>query len=221
MLHISFNNAQAAFEHLYDFILNHGRKEKNTLSVPSVGFFIENPMDNHINTPWRKWNPNYALAEWDWYLSGNRDASEIAKRAPIWYNMMDENNEVQSNYGWQWNRNDQLEKVIELLRKDPQTRRASISIFDGKEMDDYEKDTPCTYAINFYITDNKLNMQVMMRSNDLILGFCNDQFCFSQLQQMVANKLLLLVGHYHHFVANMHIYEQHLDMKSKYEQSLK
>ena len=126
---------------------------------------------------------------------------------------MDDNGNVNSNYGYQWNRNDQLNKVIELLRKDNTTRRASLSLYDGKEIDLYEKDTICTYAINFYIRDNELSMQVMMRSNDLVYGFCNDQYCFSKLQMYVADKLGLKLGNYFHYVCNLHIYERHYNMK--------
>ena len=53
-------------------------------------------------------------------------------------------------------------------------------------------------------------MSVNMRSNDLWFGFCNDQFCFSMLQDMVAKMLGLEVGWYYHFASNMHLYEEHL-----------
>jgi thymidylate synthase len=129
--------------------------------------------------------------------------------------MMDFNYNVNSNYGYQWNRNNQIGKVVEMLKNDPTTRKASISLYDGKEIDLYSKDTVCTYAINFYITDRKLNMQVMMRSNDLVYGFCNDQYCFSKLQIMVANWLNLKIGIYTHFVCNMHIYQRHFNLKNK------
>ena len=151
----------------------------------------------------------------NWYmLSGNPNAEEISKKAKIWASMMDHNGNVNSNYGYQWQRNDQLTKVINMLKTDPLTRRASISLYDGKELDLYENDTICTYAINFYIDRNKkLSMQVMMRSNDLVFGFCNDQYCFSELQHIVANALKLPVGKYHHYVCNLHIYERHYNLK--------
>ena len=69
-----------------------------------------------------------------------------------------------------------------------------------------EFDTPCTYAIQFTIVDNKLNMCVTMRSNDLWYGFCNDQYCFSMLQQLVARELSVPVGTYFHFAHNLHLY---------------
>ena len=208
-----FTSAQDAFEFYYDSIMENGYDCNNTKVLHNVGFEIIRPEKNEINTPWRKWSKDYADYEWDWYMSANPNAEEISQRAKIWRNLMDDNGNVNSNYGYQWNRNDQLNKVIELLRKDNTTRRASLSLYDGKEIDLYEKDTICTYAINFYIRDNELSMQVMMRSNDLVYGFCNDQYCFSKLQMYVADKLGLKLGNYFHYVCNLHIYERHYNMK--------
>lgn len=213
-MYIKSKTAQEAFENLYDYIMSNGEDCSNgTKQIFNTHIEIENPKDNIISTVWRKWNLDYANYEWDWYLSENPNAEEISKRAKIWQSMMDQEGNVNSNYGYQWSRNNQLLKVIDLLKKDSTTRKASISLYDGKEIDLYSKDTICTYAINFYINSGKLNMQVMMRSNDLVYGFCNDQFCFSKLQILVAEKLNLPVGIYTHFVCNMHIYERHFNLK--------
>jgi thymidylate synthase len=211
----SFKTAEEAFEELFDEIIVFGEDRAGTKTIYNVGILIENPSNNSINTNWRKWNKEYADYEWQWYLSGNKNAVEISKKAKIWSNMMDENGNVNSNYGYQWQRNNQLDKAINLLKKDNQTRKASISLYDGKEIDQYSKDTVCTYAINFYIKNNKLCMQVMMRSNDLVYGFCNDQYCFSKLQEIVANKLNKDLGEYFHYVCNMHIYEKHFNLKNR------
>ena len=150
------------------------------------------------------------MREWLWYLDGDPSGVEISKYAPMWKNMMDADGNVRSNYGWQWRRNDQLNKVIKLLRDKPNTRKATISIYDGKEIDTYSNDTPCTYAVQFTILDGKLNMSVLMRSNDLWYGFCNDQFCFSMLQKDVADILQLEIGTYYHFAHNLHLYNDRL-----------
>lgn len=215
MYYKKFDNAQEAFEYYYDLINNYGIIVNNTKVLYNVGFDILNPNDNTISTQWRKWNKDYADYEWDWYLNGDNNAEEISKKAKIWKNMMDENCNVNSNYGYQWRRNNQLNKIIELLKKDKTTRKASISLYDGKEIDLYKKDTICTYAINFYITDNKLNIQALMRSNDLVYGFCNDQYCFSKLQKLVADELNIETGTYFHFACNMHVYERHYKLKNK------
>ena len=205
-----FNNADAAFDYYKSQILSKGVDFDNTKALFNVGFTIENPMDNHINCEQRNWKQDYAEAEWQWYLSGDRNIKKLGelygKVPEIWKHMADKNGDVNSNYGWQWQRNKQLARVIDMLRNNNNTRQAAISIYDAKEMKSYKYDTPCTYAVQFTIIDNKLNMCVTMRSNDLWYGFCNDQYCFSMLQQLVAKELNMPVGTYFHFAHNLHLY---------------
>lgn len=216
----SYGNAQEAFESLYARIINFGYNSNvGTRAIYNIGFLLRNPLRRIIDTQWRKWNPKYAEREWQWYLSQNRSVEEIKKHAPIWDKMHGGDNIVNSNYGWQWGRNNQLDKTIEQLKKDKNTRQAWISIFDGKEKDEYEFDTPCTIAVGFDVhpcRENELNMTVIMRSNDLVYGFCNDQYCFSKLQELVANELKMEVGTYYHFAHDLHIYEKHFNLKEKY-----
>lgn len=213
----TFNNATDVFEYYFDYIMKNGVDFSGNKTIFNEGFVIENPLANRISTKWRKWSNRYAVQEWDWYLSGDPSALVIGKKAKIWLQIMDENGNVNSNYGYQWKRGDQLNYVIRELKDNPESRRASISIYDGKEHHIYAKDTPCTQYINFYIYEDKLHMNVHMRSNDLVYGFCNDQYCFSKLQEMVAKELDLKIGKYFHFANNLHIYPMHFNMKKKNE----
>jgi len=210
---MKYLNAQQAFEHINTSLNDNGVFFGDTKAFFNYGFTILNPLDNEINTPWRKWSKKYADKEWEWYISGNKSALEISRTAKIWTKCMDINGDVNSNYGYQWSRGEQLAYVIDELKRNNQSRRASISIYDAKDRYNFENDTPCTYAINFTILDNKLNMSVMMRSNDLWFGFCNDQYCFSKLQELVSNKLKIKVGTYYHFANNLHLYNNFLNKK--------
>ena len=212
---MNFINAEKAFEYYYNLIQNNGINFNDTKALFNIGFYIDNPSDNVINTSYRNWNLDYAEAEWQWYLSGDNSISKLGElygKVPvIWQRMADTDLKVNSNYGWQWQREDQLAKVVRSLRYNPNTRQAAISIYDGKEINNYSKDTPCTYAIQFTIVNNKLNMCVTMRSNDLWFGFCNDQYCFSELQKVVADRVEYEIGSYFHFAHNLHLYN--IDLK--------
>ena len=207
----NFKNADEAFKYFKLMIQNAGVQFDDTQALFNVGFYINNPMDNLIKDEDRNWKWDYAEAEWQWYLTGLPNIKmlgEIYGKVPeIWKRMANDEGYVNSNYGYQWQRNDQLDKVIELLKSNPRTRQATISIYDGKEIDKYEFDTPCTYAIQFTIQAQHLDMCVTMRSNDLWYGFCNDQYCFSKLQELVATETGLLTGYYYHFAHNLHLYD--------------
>jgi len=209
---INFKNADGAFHYYVNQILTFGKPFDDTLALFNVGFTIKKPLDNfiHDGLKTRNWKQEYAEAEWQWYLSGNRNVHKLedlyGKVPQIWKHMADEDGNVNSNYGWQWKRNDQLDMVIQLLKDNPRTRQAAISIYDGKTIHQYAHDTPCTYAVQFTIVQGKLYMSVYMRSNDLWYGFCNDQYQFASLQEMVAERLNLPVGTYYHHAHNLHLY---------------
>ena len=212
----SFKTANDAFHDLYWRIVRDGVDFAGTKALFNVGFEIQHPAANAIidSKIKRNWSLEYANAEWRWYLSGDRNIKKLGelygKVPAIWKRMADTNGDVNSNYGWQWKRNAQLDMVIEMLKQNPETRQATISIYDGKEIPSYVFDTPCTYAVQFTILNNKLNMSVVMRSNDLWYGFCNDQYQFSSLQMLVANETGYDVGTYYHFAHNLHLYNDKL-----------
>jgi len=205
-----FKNANIAYEYLHDRIIRDGVDFAGTKALFNVGFYITDPMNNKIINKERNWKEDYAEAEWQWYLSGNRNIAKLGdlygKVPEIWKRMSDTDGNVNSNYGWQWKRNQQIKHVVNLLKRDKYTRQAAISIYDAKEHYDYKNDTPCTYAIQFTILHGRLDMCVTMRSNDLWFGFCNDQYCFSRLQEMVSKRLNIEPGVYYHFAHNMHLY---------------
>jgi len=205
-----FRNANTAYEYLHDRIIQDGVDFGDTKALFNVGFYMTDPMDNRIINRERNWKEDYAEAEWQWYLSGDnhiKTLGDIYGKIPeIWKRMADDKGYVNSNYGWQWQRQNQLDHVVNLLKYNPDTRQACISIYDGKEHPDYKTDTPCTYAVQFTIVHGRLDMCVTMRSNDLWFGFCNDQYCFSKLQKMVSKRLNIEPGVYYHFAHNMHLY---------------
>ena len=212
-----FKNADEAYSYFHNEIILNGVNFGDTKALFNVGFTMENPMDNTIHNIERKFNLDYAKAEWDWYMSGDpsiKKLGEIYGKIPvIWKRMADIFGNVNSNYGYQWKRNNQIEYVAKLIKDNPSTRQAAISIYDGKEHDRYSSDTPCTYAVQFTVLDNKINMSVYMRSCDLFYGFCNDQYQFSSLQKLMSEMTGYEVGSYYHHAHNLHLYNNKINKK--------
>ena len=209
-----FHCANDAFNYFYIKIKSDGVNFGNTKALFNVGFTMSNPLDNIITNEERNFNIDYAEAEWKWYLSGDNNIDKLGElygKVPAIWERMSIDRHVNSNYGYQWERNHQLDYVIAKLKHEKDTRHAAISIYDGKEHTKYRKDTPCTYAVQFTIINDKLNMAVLMRSNDLWFGFCIDQYCFSYLQKMVADRLSIPVGNYYHYAHNLHLYNNKIE----------
>jgi len=164
MIENKFKNADEAFDFYYGTIPYEGKNFGNTKAMFNQGFTILNPADRIITNEARSFNVEYAEAEWQWYLSGDPSTAKLGeiygKIPKIWQDMSDGNGRVNSNYGYQWERGYQLDKVVAMLKENPDTRQACVSIYDGKEITRYRYDTPCTYAIQFTVVDNKLDMCV-------------------------------------------------------------
>jgi len=207
-----YKNPTEAFELLYNDIMSQGEDFAGTKAKFNQSFTIDNPLNKVITTPKRKFNQDYADFEWDWYVKGDRDASEISERAKIWKQMMiPGTTQVNSNYGYFWNYNNQLNKVIDELNRNKDTRRAIIVHYILHEIDQYKYDTPCNDVLNFYIKDGKLELTVFARSIDLWFGFCNDQYTFAKLMELVSEKTGYPVGQMHWFITNLHLYSRHWD----------
>ena len=58
---------------MHDAIIQHGTDFGDTKALFNVGFYITNPLANAITNKERKWNLEYAQAEWYWYLSGDQN----------------------------------------------------------------------------------------------------------------------------------------------------
>ena len=176
-----FRNANEAFKYYKWQIPEYGIDFDDTKALFNVGFYLDKPMDNHIIDQDRNWKLDYAEAEWQWYLSGDRNIKKLGelygKVPEIWKRMADRDGNVNSNYGWQWKRDNQLDNVIAMLKTNPRTRQAAISIYDAKEINygHYTHDTPCTYAVQFTMKAQHLDMCGTMRYNDIWYGLCNDQ----------------------------------------------
>lgn len=209
-MEFKFKTSTQAFEQLYDMIMTYGESYSDTKAMFNASFEVTNVLDRKIKTEARNFKEDYAEYEWNWYLLGNRDASKIAERAKIWYNMMvPDTTEVNSNYGYFWKYNDQLDRVISELKNNPTTRRAIVVHYDINELDRYKYDTPCNDVLNFYVKEGKLELTVFARSIDLWFGFCNDFYTFSKLMEMVSKETGYELGSMHWFVTNLHVYKRH------------
>ncbi|KKL46377.1 hypothetical protein LCGC14_2346140, partial [marine sediment metagenome] len=112
-----------------------------------------------------------------------------------------------------WGGINQMQGVIDTFKKDRATRQAVIQIWDPDQdgPEDESKDKPCTNYLHFMARDGKLDLMVVMRSNDLLWGFSSiNVFEWTFLQELLANILYFEVGKYYHVVDSLHIYLNHV-----------
>jgi len=101
----------------------------------------------------------------------------------------------------------QVEKVIEKLKKAPYTRRAqAITWQPWRDLD--SQYPPCLQRMWFRVVDNKLNLHAHMRSNDALKATFMNMYAFTELQKYIAEQLSAEPGYYIHIVDSYHVYER-------------
>lgn len=225
---MEFNNVNQAFLYLADQVYNHPEFESTprslmTREIINSHIVISDPFNRFVTNKYRKFSPRYGIGEWLWYERGSNILDEISYYSRFWESVSDDNLTVNSAYGYRIYGYDnilnvnQWKYIIDELKKDKDSRRAIIFLTSPNDMLTTTKDFPCTLNLQFLIRDNKLNLLVNMRSNDLILGFANDIFTFTLFQEKMLIQLKMFypelqMGKYYHSVSSLHIYENNFNM---------
>lgn len=149
-----------------------------------------------------------SLGELCWYLSGSNDLEPIAYYLSH-YRELGEGGKVHGGYGprlFDPDGRGQIHSVIALLRKNPDSRRAVVSVFERGDLQGSHRDVPCTCLLQFLVREERLALVTYMRSNDVYLGLPHDIFAFTMLQELVATSLGVSIGSYVHMVGSLHLY---------------
>lgn len=196
----------------------HAPRGHRTLEIENYHVDIDPITDRFCSFEARDLSLKYLAGEFGWYLGADNSDTFIETLSQFWSTIKaDYRPYWNSNYGVPIFRLGQFDKCLDVLKADPDSRQACIAINRYEVVTSDSKDKICTNAIMFRIRDNKLNMTVQMRSNDIVLGLCYDlpMFCFMQEMLVVLlNEFYpnLEIGTYHHTSGSFHIYEKHFDM---------
>lgn len=222
-------------------LMEHGMvahpRGQETRELLNYNITLMDPRNRIISLPARKTNLPYLIGELVWYLSGQNTVDGILPFSKFWAQITNSGEvlgypkgTINSNYG---NRMfghadipgmvhdgvhlNQWARLVEILKADPDSRQAIVNIHMPSDRHDGNKDVACTLTLQFFIRENALHMVTNMRSNDIILGFTNDVFQFTMLQEILLLQLRehfpeLELGHYFHNAGSMHIYSRHFEM---------
>jgi len=167
----------------------------------------------------RKFNWKYFAGELAWYLQKDTNIGYISEFSNFWSGIANSQGYINSNYGNLLFGN-QLQWALDSLRKDKNTRQAVCFLNQPKFQYEGNKDFVCTMYINFWIRDNRLNMKVQMRSNDVFYGLSYDAPFFALVMQNMWHWLVetyegLELGTYYHSADNIHFYQRHFELADK------
>jgi thymidylate synthase len=190
------------------------RQGVKTKALPGIHFQVDIEKDGFPVLTLRKVPIQMFVAEQVWFLSGARKPEVFLRQfTKIWDGFTNPNDVVTVAYGYRWRRHfgrDQIDLLIKLLQKEPSSRHGVVMMWDPREdgLSLFKKaNVPCPFTFVVNIIGGRLNMHLMVRSNDMYLGFPTDVAGFALLQCILAQKLKVRPGMYSHSISNAHIYE--------------
>ncbi|MCQ1945650.1 thymidylate synthase [Arthrobacter sp. zg-Y859] len=154
-----------------------------------------------------------------WFLRGDSNVRWLQEQGvSIWDEWADEDGELGPVYGVQWRswptpdggHIDQIAKLVEGIRKNPDSRRHIVTAWNPAEVENMAL-PPCHALFQFYVADGKLSCQLYQRSADTFLGVPFNIASYALLTLMVAQQTGLEPGEFVWSGGDVHIYDNHVD----------
>lgn len=154
-----------------------------------------------------------------WFLKGETNIKYLKDNGVrIWDEWADENGELGPVYGFQWrswpnpdgSSVDQISKVVDSIKNNPNSRRHIVSAWNPSFVDDMAL-PPCHTMFQFYVADGKLSCQLYQRSADTFLGVPFNIASYALLTLMMAQVCDLQPGEFIHSFGDVHLYNDHIE----------
>lgn len=208
---------------LLDHVLNNGyRKDDRTGTGTLSVFGYQMRFDLEEGFPLlttKKLHLKSIIYELLWFLRGETHTRFLTENGiTIWNEWADKDGELGHIYGYQWRswpkadgtHIDQIDRVIESIRSNPDSRRHIVSAWNVGELDRMAL-PPCHLLFQFYVAGNKLSCQMYQRSCDIFIGIPFNMASYALLTMMMAQVTGLQPGEFVHTLGDAHIYLNHLD----------
>jgi thymidylate synthase len=154
-----------------------------------------------------------------WFLSGDTNVRYLREHGvTIWDEWADADGELGPVYGAQWRswtaadgrQIDQISRALELIRRDPASRRILVNAWNVGELERMAL-TPCHALFQFYVADGRLSCQLYQRSADVFLGVPFNIASYALLTHMAAQQCDLEVGDFVWTGGDTHLYLNHVE----------
>ncbi|HUR45490.1 MAG TPA: thymidylate synthase [Candidatus Saccharimonadales bacterium] len=154
-----------------------------------------------------------------WFLKGDTNIKYLNDHGvTIWDEWADAQGNLGRVYGAQWcdwraadgRSINQIDKVIEQIKKNPDSRRLIVSAWNPAEVEQMAL-PPCHTLFQFFVQDGELSCQLYQRSADLFLGVPFNIASYALLTLMVAQACDLKPGTFVHTFGDLHLYSNHME----------
>lgn len=218
------NNVRELYKIGMDYLHSNGIEEDSrngkVLVAPGpVMSVYRYPNQRVILNEKRNANPFFHFFEGIWMLSGGWDGTYLNQFvSDFTERFSDGKGYLHGAYGNRWRnhfRGDQIQSVVQILRENPNDRRAVINMWDPDiDLGIQSKDIPCNTSLFFRVTWGRLDMMVNCRSNDIIWGaYGANAVHMTMLQEYIAAAIEVELGTFYQNSWNFHAYSHIFDDK--------
>ena len=211
------------YHDLLQHILDKGAKKEDRTGTGTISVFgYQMRFDLNEGFPClttKKVHMRSIIHELLWFLKGETNIQYLKENnVSIWDEWADENGNLGPVYGSQWRswpcadgrQIDQITKIIDQLKNNPDSRRIIVSAWNVAEIENMAL-PPCHAFFQFYVADGKLSCQLYQRSADTFLGVPFNIASYALLTLMVAQVCNLKPGDFIHTLGDAHLYSNHIE----------
>ena len=211
------------YHDLMQHVLKHGVQKHDRTGTGTISVFgYQMRFDLGEGFPLlttKKLHTKSIIHELLWFLQGETNIKYLKDNGVgIWNEWADENGNLGPVYGHQWRSwpsanggtIDQISKLIDMIKKNPDSRRLIVSAWNVADIDKM-KLPPCHALFQFYVANGKLSCQLYQRSADIFLGVPFNIASYALLTMMVAQVCDLKPGEFVHTFGDAHLYSNHIE----------
>ncbi len=208
---------------LLQHILDHGQPKRDRTGTGTLSVFgYQMRFDLRDGFPLvttKKLHLKSIIHELLWFLNGDTNIKYLNDHGvTIWDEWADERGDLGPVYGAQWRswpapdgeRIDQISRVVQQIRQDPDSRRIVVSAWNVAELPRMAL-LPCHVLFQFYVSQGRLSCQLYQRSADMFLGVPFNIASYALLTMMIAQVTGLEPGDFVHTFGDAHLYTNHLE----------
>jgi thymidylate synthase len=208
---------------LLDHVLRHGVAKEDRTGTGTLSVFgYQTRFDLRDGFPaltTKKLHLRSIIHELLWFLAGDTNIAYLHRhKVTIWDEWADANGDLGPVYGSQWRSwptagggsIDQISRIVEGIRSDPDSRRHIVSAWNAADIDRMAL-PPCHCLFQFWVADGGLSCQLYQRSADLFLGVPFNIASYALLTMMVAQVCGLRAHEFVHTFGDVHLYRNHVE----------
>ncbi len=212
-----------AYLDLLRHILDHGVQKSDRTGTGTLSIFgYQMRFDLAQGFPLlttKKLHLRSILHELLWFLAGDTNVRALHEHGvTIWDEWADEDGDLGPIYGAQWRSwpargggsIDQISRLVEQIRANPDSRRHVVSAWNVADLDDMAI-PPCHALFQFWVAEGRLSCQLYQRSADVFLGVPFNIASYALLTMMVAQVCGLEAADFVHTFGDAHLYLNHLE----------